>query len=355
MGSREYHTSDVTVSYSSPSALIDYNTAINPDNETNLALSKMQEHGVRLFARIRPQKRTYTLARNLVELRDVPRSILTLRDTLRKLHQVFLALETSGRTSRLLHSLKTVQSQVPKEYLSYWFGWRQTYSDVVGLMKSPAKIGKKIDFLIKRNAKTSTYRTSQTFVELDVPATGFTYETGFEDSFELSHLRKRTTELKMVVNAIFDFPPTDLPELQEREFYRQLGLNLTPLDLYNLIPWTWLLDWFTGFGNYLEVIEAINSDSSLINWGVYTAKVDVDLATQLTSKVVWSETRGVTSAPVVSYETHHHAHISTCHYTLHLRRDLSTILDVKATSAPETLSPWQLSILGAILANYTKK
>jgi hypothetical protein len=315
----------------------------------------MQDHSIGMYSGIFPQKRAYTLFRNVAELKDVPRSLLSLRDSLTGLSKFSDALEKAGpRTRELLHSLRTVRDQVPKEWLSYWFGWRQLYSDVVGLLDAPAKIGKKIDFLVRRNSKPTTYRSRKVIIENGTPPDGFLYDFSLEDSIDLKHSYVRTTELKMVVNTTFDFPPTDLPNFRQKEFYRQLGAFPTPVDLYNLVPWTWLFDWFTGFGNYLEVIEGINSDDKLINWGLITAKVGVELETAYIGKVKWSKISGEAFDEIDNYSIVEHHHISKLHYTLQLRRDLSTILGVRTTGDKASLSPYQLSILAAILSTRGK-
>lgn len=38
------------------------------------------------------------------------------------------------------------------------------------------------------------------------------------------------------------------------------GLRLTPSALYSVVPWTWLLDWFTNVGNYVDELTDIWND-----------------------------------------------------------------------------------------------
>lgn len=319
------------------------------------AYALMQKHCIGMFKGITPQKRTYTLFRNIVELKDVPRGIIQLRNSFQSLDRLADVLKIPTIVRRKLHRLEITIDQVPKEYVSYWFGWRQLYSDSVNLLLAPNKIAKKIDLLVARNGQATTYRTSRKFEEHGMPPIGFQYNTLGEYGSNQVNSFTRSTELKMVVNTTFEFPPSDVPNFRKKEFNRQLGLVPTPIDLYNLIPWSWLVDWFTGLGDYLEVIEAVNSDRELINWGLITAKVDYKLTTKYTGKLKWFSARGVLDQPgVYTEQVVNYNHESHLLCTLQLRKDLATIMDVNATTDIRTLSDYQLSILGAIIYNGTK-
>ncbi len=341
----------------------------NPDSAELLsteiygrAFALAQKHAISMFKGITPQARTYTLARNIIELKDIPRSILSLKESFLALFRLSESLKIPARTRELLHSLRTVQAQVPKEYLSYWFGWRQTYKDSVELIASPSKIARRIDYLVARNGQATTFRSSRTFEEAGVPPTGFVYDTPDFSKVELrpdptnTHrsVFLRKTELRMVVNTMFEFPPTDVPSFRENEFYRQLGVVPTPVDLYNLIPWSWLFDWFTGFGNYLEVIENINSSSELINWGLVSATVEDETHTDVIYDVERREITGTVSSPKDITLNREVRHRSTLYGSHKFRWDLATLMDVNCTSDPVTLTPYQFSILGALLSKFTE-
>ena len=319
-------------------------------------LHEMQSKALGMFKGITPQGRTSTQFRNIVELRDVPHSILQLQETMRNLRKLELSFRTTmpSRVRERISNLKTSLHDIPKEYVSYAFGWRQLYRDTLDLLSSPAKVGKKIDFLIARSGKPTTYRTTRKFGFTYGSSTGFEYETiGAEYERNLSSLVDVSGELKMVVNTTFDFPPIDLPTFRAKEFNRQMGFVPTITDLYNLVPWTWLVDWFTGLGNYVEVIDTINSDPQLFNWGLITAKADGKLRTTYTAKVDSHEITGYVPEQGPAYDrvqTQPLFHTSDYQFNLQLRRDLSTIMDVKTTSRMESLTPYQLSILGSLLS-----
>jgi hypothetical protein len=240
---------------------------------------------------------------------------------------------------------------VPKEWLSYSFGWRQTYSDLMGLLASPQKIGNRINFLIRRGNKPTTFRSKRNLESSSTASSGFVYDVTLpERGATNEHIVTRKTELRMVVNATIPFPPIDVPGLMRRDFLHKMGTTPTFTDLYNLVPWTWLVDWFTGLGNYIDIIDTIASDNSLINWGVITAETQGKLTTRHQTYVESTAHRsfngiGYTDTTKVLYP-----HTSDLYFTSHLRKDVSQILDVGIATDPSTLSLYQQSILGALLS-----
>lgn len=133
--------------------------------------------------------------------------------------------------------------------------------------------------------------------------------------------------------------------------YDLIGLNPRFIDVYNLTPWTWLFDWFTGCGQYLELIESINRDNKLINWGLISVVTNGKITTEFRSVVpntAYTFLDGVqTSGSVVNIDQRH---VSTLEFECRTRQDVAAVYDVKQTSVPSSLTAYQYSIIGALLA-----
>lgn len=325
--------------------------------ELSIAHSLISDRAMSMFKDISPQRRKYTLARNLIELRDLKRSTLSLRKALLDLKD--LAKNIPNGYLSVLHSFKTNWKDIPNEYLSYHFGWRQTYRDIQDLLVAPDKITKQINFLIRRNGKESTYRLRRLVdVPISSPVPGFEYDTTGRD-VEASTFTSvtRKAELRLVMNGTFEFPDVMSPRFRERIFLQKLGVVPTPTDLYNLVPWTWLIDWFTGFGNYVELIDVVNSDYKLINWALITAQLNSTLATDFTSKSISTTTIQYSPGPgtITSQSVTKNNHQSQCLLKTVVRRDLAGALPgVVPYTDVSRLSAYQYSILGALISQRTK-
>lgn len=347
--SRDLWTHDIV-----PSAAVFYPSTYNSLRTSELAyLEDLISHNVlAMFKDWSPNRRDYTLFRNAVELRDVPRSINSLQDTLTNLKSLFTSLGTKPKLRDSIFDLRKTAGNIPSEYLSYHFGWKQLYKDLMDLLALPEKMSKKYSFLIKRAGKPTTFRTKRVFLSaLSEGVSGFDYDTSpYEYGVTVSHRLERETELRMVINATFDFPPPDGITFQAHRFLDQIGAIPRPTDIYNLIPWTWLVDWFTGLGNYVEVIDNINRDPTLINWGFITGLTKGRVISNLKSK---SDRLDITTEDFVGRtekdSPYSNNHTSILQYECRIRKDMATALSVNTTSA-RNLSAYQKSILGALLA-----
>lgn len=329
--------------------LTTYNNLVT--SEHSIASALMASKVLGIYKGILPTARNYSFFRNLVELRDLPRGILQLRETLRNLVSLERSLKVPSKLVGKIRNLKTSIDDIPKEYLSYHFGWKQTVSDVNDLLKSPSRISKQINFLLKRDGKDTTYRSSRKYATASTGVSGFSHDvlTG-EYSPSIQSRIERETELRMVVNANFRFPDVNTPAFIEHTYLDKLGIYPRATDIYNLVPWTWLIDWFTGLGNYVEIIDNINHDRSLINWGFLTAIVDGRLVTDFSSKSDFHDTGQYDSNPGYdNVTTTTNAHSATLDFTLQLRKDIANVLSVHKTSDATTLSTYQGSILAAII------
>lgn len=313
------------------------------------------KYHVSMLKGVSPFTRDYSLLRNAIELRDIPRSILQMKSTMENMRKVFDTFGRSSSTRDLIFDLRKSSKDIPSEWLSFHFGWRQTYKDLVELMALPEKMSKKINYLMHRSQKATTFRSKRVHLSGETGVSGFQYDTGgypYEYNIKQDSRIVRESEIRLSVNATFDFPPINVPSLKRTfTWYDRAGITPRFIDVYNLTPWTWLYDWFSGCGNYLELMEEINHDPSLINWGFFTVHTKGAVISNLYSESLHQrDTRinGVVTSEV--YGVNQNRHQSRLEYECRTRQDVASIYDVKQTSVPTSLSVYQYSILGAILA-----
>lgn len=345
-------TKDYSIGPSAAVFRLDYYNQI-VTQERNALLLSMQKNAIPMYKGINPQHRNYSLFRNIVELRDIPRSIATLRESMRILSSFESMLDPKvlDRLRRSVTLSKDMIKNLPNEYLSYNFGWKQLYRDVTDLLVKPEKISRQIDFLILRSGKPTTYRSRRTFDEARSDTPGFSYdvlagETVMSNATNLT----RKVQLDMVINTTFSFPTVNAPKFRNDLFNSKLGVYPRITDLYNLVPWTWLNDWFTGLGNYIEIIDEIHRDQSLINWGFITGKSSIDVTTNYVGRQLLDRSISVNNIGETVFEKRFSNHTSVLHIDLQLRKNVAGIFDVKTTSDPSSLTAYQNSILGALLA-----
>lgn len=316
----------------------------------------MQKRALGLLARTVPMSRRYSAFRNVVELKDLPHSILQLKRTIEAFDRSIMFHSLSTRFDIRKFINQKGHRNIPKEYLSYHFGWRQIIDDVMDLLTKPIRAANEVNRLMRRSGKPTTFRSFSKIAGKTTDTPGFDYDHPAIETFDISNKtsHSRQHELRCVVNATFDFPQVGIPAFKQELFLFKLGVYPLPTDLYNLIPWSWLVDWFTGLGNYVEAIDIINTDRSLINWGVLTGITNGKITTthHYRNDDYWE--RRVDGNFKQAWTYRPATHESICNYKLQIRRDVSRAYGVKSIAEQGSLSPYQQSILAAILASRRK-
>lgn len=313
------------------------------------ALNRITEHAFPLAAQCMPGRRRYSLVYSVAELRDLPR---TLRDSMAFFQDIF------GHV-RDLKSLGDL-------YLMYRFSYESTVKDVMRLLEMPAKISADVNRLLSRSGKSTTFRSRRVVNEKLATLPGFTTEVfDIFDESGASHSSNEgfhSWEVRVAINLRLQLPYVDIPGAEKILLVLQeLGALPSPSDIYNLIPWTWLIDWFTGVSDYLEAVEAITFDESLINYGLVTfaSKGYTQYAYHGISAVMTDKVSNTPPVPprVTSTEQRYLADRSAkFSFKYQRRRDVMPFLtDVKNVSDETNLSPYQKSIVAALVAKYGDK
>jgi len=116
-----------------------------------------------------------------------------------------------------------------------------------------------------------------------------------------------------------------------------LGLELTPDVLWQLTPWTWLLDWASNLGAVSQNLTDLNWSNVLLDYAYLTYKVKTESATALWSSGRWTQGDFVFEIPSTLFSR------------------ATSVETIREQASPfgfsagwSGLSPFQLSILAAL-------
>lgn len=307
-------------------------------------LNLMGSNAAKLASEISPRKRMFSLAYSVGELKDLPRSLEAAMRTLIKARRFAMDRE------------KTPEAKLAAaEFLSLEFGWKQMYKDAVRFMDLPERLARKINFLKRRHGKLTTLRLNRTFEPIVVaspPSFTHTLLTG-EIQKDLKTEALISRELRVVVRTLIDFPQLEVPEVRRNFIAEHIGAGLpTPEDMYNLMPWTWLFDWFTGLGDFVSCYDRVNLDPKLVDFGCITGESTCVAKSILRTERQTIRQRAVTPPipPVWHQDINPNSMTreARLHCKLQIRRSLSSAYGVKPSWETGVLSAFQISILGAL-------
>lgn len=328
------------------------------------ATSVFAKRGLEMVSRCLPTARRYNSVYQIGELKDLP---MLFRGTMKAWRDFEAAIGTKkfvellrnpaawdATTKSMLKQwasslhISNLDKDASNAYLCYKFGWESIVSAVDGLIRQPEKVAKEINYLINRNGKMSSFRSMIHWIEKeDSPPIPYLRGFSAETNLSSSNSGFRECELRCVVNATFEFPLLDLPRLRAQLWTRKLGLDPRPSDIYDLIPWTWLIDWFSGLGDYIHAMDNIYQDQSLINYGFLTYKERVR-CTSTSMKQYQSNFSGSINGASINRTIIGSYSISGVYsHKYMLRMSLGSVAGIK-TPTSDSLTSTQKLILGAL-------
>jgi hypothetical protein len=197
------------------------------------------------WRKMRPDKPEMDLSLAIGELKDLPRQL----------------------KQRLSDSpLKNIGSY----YLGLQFGWKPLLNDIVKLYYLQRNVEKRITQLLRDNGKPVRRRVNlySNVTELaKLTTTGYNIwepilNTYYYRGDPSSTLTSTTTD-RVWASARFRYwlPPGPRDVRWRSSLKRELmGLTPSPSTVYNLVPWSWLVDYFSNVGDVIENLSAGVSD-----------------------------------------------------------------------------------------------
>lgn len=335
----------------------------------------MQKHVYGMLARVQPNHRSFDISYQVAELRDLPR---TLKGTL----EAWVAFEraigsvnwrklrfdpSSWKDRRLLREFSkwlgpeldfrlderlTLDDIAGAAFLTYKFGWESMFRGVRDMLDRPKEVTDQVNDLVASIGRDRTYRTKRKWSEntVDIPklTTSLIKDEGILDST----VRKsglRHCELRLMANFAIKFPELDIPRLRQELVDRQLGPWPLPSTIYNLIPWTWLVDWFGGLGDYISLMETVAGADNLINYGFITYREDTEVSASIRGKLTTTVTRDFDGV-LTTYETYvPYIHEGKFLLSYQLRKSIPEVSSTKSYWG-SGLNLNQTAIIGSLLS-----
>jgi len=346
--------------------------------ERDDATNEMADLCDSLVAKCLPNRRRYNAFYQLGELKDLPQLLRGTLSAWRDLQKVLQAdfvksfSKSFWTKDRIVaHHSDLVKCNVylsldqsaSSAYLTYLFGWQSIQSALEQLLKAPERVSKDINYLLENNGKLVRLSTIARLRDDEWPShpaiTPLNIQPMLPDpSYPISTTHSRTNRsIRCVVECGIMMPTVDAPKLRDELVLEKFGLwPPRPSDIYNLIPWSWLVDWFADLGGYLSLVEEIQMDKQLINWGMLTYKSTLKCTATCGSFMDYTDFRHNASGSVNSL-VHKRATIEssgTFEASYFLRRSVESLQNVNTKLAKGLrLSSGQASILMALASTHS--
>ncbi len=168
-----------------------------------------------------------------------------------------------------------------EEYLNYQFGWLPLVSSIKDAAKAITESHAILQQLARDSGK-NIYRKRHSPPDLKttvVEHNGGTYPNGVAGADVVAPPWYRLTDSTRTETWFsgcytYQYEPTQMDNLERivQEASLLYGLELTPEVLWNLAPWSWLVDWVANVGPVVHNISAFQQDGLVIRYGYVMEK-----------------------------------------------------------------------------------
>lgn len=218
------------------------------------------------IARSKPGVPTHGLGQAIIELRQIP-TIPNIK----------------AAVKRLANIQETVKSfrGLGGQYLNIEFGWKPLLADIFSILTIQEKLEKQLAQLRRDNGKAvrrritvSRYHNSTVTSDTGVCSVYPILTTGFYDT--TIPLTQRFGRTQVITDSErywfagrfrYWIPDLDTIYGQNRIKYRLLGLAPTPKLLWEVMPWSWLIDWFTNVGDIIDNMSTNAAENLVMEYG----------------------------------------------------------------------------------------
>jgi hypothetical protein len=237
--------------------------------------------GTDAFLRSIPKVSYANLAEFIGEFDDVPEQFKSLG---KKFAELFIQ-----RRRRKWRKTLTLPKEVANDFIEYQFGWVPFVSDLRKFIDLIVNLRERIIKAYQQNNRwihvrrrltesETTSVISRGFLSNTNPSLGFVADTmqntmvKFGNTckcyWETQHVEKShawsTGTFRIYRPEFDDTDPSSFEELRKiRQLLTLFGANINPSVLWELTPWSWLIDYFTNLGDLIKTLSRIEQDSAV--------------------------------------------------------------------------------------------
>lgn len=225
---------------------------------------ELQTYGAEAWNRFKPGKPDVNLGVFLGELRDLPGQLRETASRMKGLWESLKQFEKNPMKVPYELFCKRHGSQAGQDYLSYQFGWAPFIGDLHRAIQLSQKINHRLKQIASNNGKPM-YRTGVIDVDEDTeviprtPTWTFLWPalvTPMYAGYGTQSVR-RTRSKRIWFSGKFRYYIPDIGGIdwKKRTIRKLYGLDVTPDLVWNLVPWSWLIDWFSSIGDFIANLD----------------------------------------------------------------------------------------------------
>lgn len=227
-------------------------------NRAHLGVTLKSVSGTQAAARMSPNRPHVDLPVFLFELKDLPGMLKDVQSWGKSLPQAMRLIRLAGehliRVTSQKYTERTART-LGSGLLSYQFGWKPLLDDLLSMTEFSDAFERRKKQL--RNLYTENGLRRR--INIDSASASFVsaYKSFHSNQYSLGGKDSVVTEARRWATSRWFAPngtqaPSD-DDMTMATVRTLLGLNLDVATLWAALPWSWMIDWFTDMGDYLDI------------------------------------------------------------------------------------------------------
>lgn len=270
-------------SYQNPTTKVWYvnfqwDTALHAPNPTALPTpttlnTQASSYGTEAWSRFAPKPHVADIGQTFYELKE---TFFSVRNIVKSLPH--LGKMTVRQFDRFATRARKQAHDTGAAYLSWHFGWKPFVQDVIKVVHGVRNFDTKMAKIRKENGqwihRRGTLRNTTTRSTSGSGACIYPRSTAYFPSTVMSY--DTTTTEYVGFSGCFRYYVPGLEDRtylgRARTYIRAFGLNLTPKLVWNLVPWTWMANWFSNVGQVVGNYSDINEHQLVAKYAYITRR-----------------------------------------------------------------------------------
>jgi len=247
----------------------------------------LKNQGAAAWNKLRPDLPDFTVATSILELKDLPGMLKSAVQDVRRNMQQHRA------------NYRSTMSNAGQYYLALQFGWLSLIRDIQNFLNALKSKDDRLRQLIRDEGKPVRRRVSMQdnrevtlhSSSVDTFGSGSTMYPllvtqcyGRGTTQELERVSHSKTWCEGSFSYMLPPGPRDL-KWRKKMMRRIMGSRITPDVAYELIPWSWLADYFTDLGQFVKAVSSGVADRCYANYA-YIMKTESFVGTYSTTMKV---------------------------------------------------------------------
>nr|UJQ85480.1 MAG: putative maturation protein [Leviviridae sp.] len=241
------------------------------------------------LARSNPNRQRVDVPVFLFELKDIPGLLKSWA------HDIKYAKRWLRGTNKLIPDIRDLPRWIAEKNLEWQFGVQPFYSDMAKILGFQQSVEKKLNQLRKLQLGGSAGGIAVVWDDVVKSTVKTGYVTGLYSesntyAYFLETTRKKWGACRWIPTV--STPPRTDTELQALALRLTFGLDISFSTLWEAMPWSWLIDWFSNVGDLMSLSRntvpvrhdgscvMLQTDVKIVDWrhtggpGVFSAEVN---------------------------------------------------------------------------------